>query len=232
MHERVPAGSSFDGTTNLAFHPVSGDPTVATIGVGGVIFAQRPSLVQWPPVVSILVPANGASFNTGATIDFLGSANDVEDGDLSAGLVWTSNKDGQIGTGASFFTNTLSRGVHTITASATDSGGKTGSATIQITVGKVRIASITYALVSKNLNVTIALVDDLGAPVAGGGVLGVNLYRDGTNVTSWSGYTGADGKVTFQYKNAGSGTYTTTVTRVTATGLAWDGVTPPNSFKK
>jgi hypothetical protein len=38
--------------------------------------------------------------------------------------------------------------------------------------------------------------------------------------------------VTFQYKNAGSGTYTTTVTRVTATGLAWDGVTPPNSFKK
>ena len=51
-------------------------------------------------------------------------------------MEWTSNIDGQIGTGGSFST-TLSDGIHTITTSVTDSGGKTGSDSISITVGTV-----------------------------------------------------------------------------------------------
>lgn len=87
-----------------------------------------------PPTVSITSPADGASFNSGDSISFAGSASDTEDGDLTASLVWTSSIDGQIGTGGSFST-VLSDGTHTITASVTDSGGNTGSDNITITVG-------------------------------------------------------------------------------------------------
>jgi hypothetical protein len=45
-------------------------------------------------------------------------------------LVWTSQKDGVIGTGASFSRSGLSRGKHTITATATDPDGSQGSAQI------------------------------------------------------------------------------------------------------
>jgi hypothetical protein len=38
--------------------------------------------------------------------------------------------------------------------------------------------------------------------------------------------------VVFKLKKAPSGTYTTDVTDVTAGGLVWDGITPPNAFTK
>ncbi len=47
-----------------------------------------------------------------------------------------------------------------------------------------------------------------------------------------TGITDALGEVIFTITNAPSGTYTTTVTDVTATGRTWDGTTPPNSFDK
>jgi PKD repeat protein len=87
-----------------------------------------------PPTVTITGPADGATFASGATISFAGSASDAEDGDVTTNLVWTSNIDGQIGTGGSFDT-TLSDGSHTITATATDSTGASGSATISVAVG-------------------------------------------------------------------------------------------------
>jgi extracellular elastinolytic metalloproteinase len=86
------------------------------------------------PVVAISSPANGAGFTEGDAVTFSGSASDTEDGDISASLVWTSSLDGQIGTGASFTTSTLSTGSHTVTASVTDSGGANGSDSISISV--------------------------------------------------------------------------------------------------
>jgi hypothetical protein len=87
-----------------------------------------------PPTVSITSPVDGSIFDSGATILFEGTASDPEDENLTASLDWTSNIDGSIGTGGSFH-ETLSDGIHTITAGVTDSGGKTGSASIGITVG-------------------------------------------------------------------------------------------------
>ncbi|MEM8996105.1 MAG: DNRLRE domain-containing protein [Acidobacteriota bacterium] len=86
------------------------------------------------PAVSISAPADGSSAALGASVSFSGSAGDAEDGDLSSGLAWTSSIDGAIGSGASFQTSTLSVGAHTITASATDSGGLTGQDSIALTV--------------------------------------------------------------------------------------------------
>jgi len=87
-----------------------------------------------PPTVSITAPADGSSFTQGDPVDFAGSASDAEDGDLSAGLNWSSSIDGHIGDGGSFSTSSLSLGTHTVTASVTDSGGAPGSDAISVTI--------------------------------------------------------------------------------------------------
>jgi hypothetical protein len=87
-----------------------------------------------PPQVQITAPTTGSSHSTGASITFTGTASDVPDGDLSAALTWTSDKDGVIGTGATF-SKVLSDGTHIVKASVTDTNGNPGSASITVTVG-------------------------------------------------------------------------------------------------
>lgn len=75
------------------------------------------------PTASISSPT-GTQFNEGENIAFGGTATDEEDGPLDgAALVWTSNIDGAIGTGAAVTTSTLTAGDHEITLTATDSEG-------------------------------------------------------------------------------------------------------------
>jgi subtilisin len=54
------------------------------------------------PTVTITSPDDGASFPSGTSINFAGSASDTEDVDLTSSLAWTSSLDGPIGTGGSF----------------------------------------------------------------------------------------------------------------------------------
>ncbi|MEO5814465.1 MAG: PKD domain-containing protein [Gemmatimonadaceae bacterium] len=92
-------------------------------------------VINTPPTASIASPANNASVSQGASVSFSGSGSDAEDGALSgASLVWTSSRDGQIGTGTSFATTTLSVGVHTITLGVHDSKSATATASIILTV--------------------------------------------------------------------------------------------------
>ncbi|AHG87656.1 glycoside hydrolase family 18 [Gemmatirosa kalamazoonensis] len=87
------------------------------------------------PTATISAPTSGASVAQGASVTFTGAGTDPEDGTLSgASLVWTSSINGQIGTGASFSTTTLSAGTHTITLKATDSKGASVTTTRSITV--------------------------------------------------------------------------------------------------
>jgi len=195
-----------------------------------------------PPVVDISSPMDGSTSDSGTAINFAGTASDTEDGDLTTNLVWTSDIDGPIGTGDSF-SATLSDGNHMITSTVTDSGGKTGSASISITMGNppaepttVSVSSITYATeggkkADKHLLITVALVDDL-SNLASGASVSIDLFRDGSLVGSGTGTTGGDGTVTFTLKNARSGSYSTIVTGITASGLTWDGLTPANGFDK
>ncbi len=200
------------------------------------LYPEEATAANDAPVVTITSPTDGSTFDSGATILFEGTASDTEDGDLTASLVWTSNIDGDIGTGGSF-SATLSDGNHTITAEVTDSGGKTGSDSISITVGTpptepttVSVASITYATEGgrkqdKHLLVTVALVDDFDDSVAGASV-SIDLFRDGNLVAYGTATTGTGGTVTFTLKNARAGHYTTTVTNVSAEGLTWDRIQP------
>ncbi len=86
------------------------------------------------PLVAISAPADGSTSVSGDAVTFTGTATDPEDGDISAGLSWTSSLDGAIGNGASFQTSALSLGSHTITASATDVDANTAMAAIIVHV--------------------------------------------------------------------------------------------------
>ena len=86
------------------------------------------------PTVTISSPSTGASFVEGASITFTGSATDTQDGSLTGSLTWTSSRDGVIGSGATFQRSNLSVGTHTVTASVTDSGALTGSASVTVNV--------------------------------------------------------------------------------------------------
>ena len=90
--------------------------------------------VSQPPAVSIEAPADGFQTASASSITFAGGALDAEDGDLTNGLEWRSDRDGLIGMGGSFSTSALSSGTHVITASVKDSGGLTGAANVIVTV--------------------------------------------------------------------------------------------------
>lgn len=89
------------------------------------------------PTATISSPDDGATFDVGAAVVFEGSASDPEDGNLSgSSLSWSSDVDGNLGTGTSVTVSDLSEGTHQVTLEATDSEGATGSDAVSITVGE------------------------------------------------------------------------------------------------
>lgn len=86
------------------------------------------------PTATIVTPTAG-SYTNAQTITFAGAGNDADDGALTgSSLVWTSSLDGNLGTGNFFQKSGLSIGTHTITLTATDARGATGTASVLITV--------------------------------------------------------------------------------------------------
>lgn len=80
-----------------------------------------------PHTVEILSPAaNSTVTGTGSPLTgaqtFVGKSLDDIGGDISSTIVWTSNVDGGLGTGASVYAAALTAGAHRITATVTVSG--------------------------------------------------------------------------------------------------------------
>ncbi|GAB1268389.1 hypothetical protein NBRC116493_16420 [Aurantivibrio infirmus] len=86
------------------------------------------------PTINISAPASDASFIQGQTITFTSTAIDVEEGDISALIQWSSNLDGSLGFGGSININSLTTGSHQITASVADSSGALSSDVLNISV--------------------------------------------------------------------------------------------------
>jgi subtilisin len=148
--------------------------------------------------------------------------------------------------GSGVYTGALSvdavgAGPHVVAVYVTD-GTITGDGSASFTVssadapsGDMSVTGIDYStnggrFSDRHLSVTITVVAD-GAPV-GGASVSITLKLDEGVYGTASGTTDSNGQVTFSSSNAPSGTYTTEITAVSAPGLTWDGVTPPNSFDK
>jgi hypothetical protein len=108
--------------------------------LAGVEKLYPPTSSNTAPSVSIAAPASNSSYAEDAAVSFSGSASDKEDGTLSSKMLWSSSRDGQIGTGASF-SRVLSVGTHTILASVTDSGGQTSTRQVSVVVNSTQPAN-------------------------------------------------------------------------------------------
>lgn len=126
------------------------------------------------PTVAISSPADGSVFDSGASITFTGSASDAEDGDLTSNLTWSSDVDGELGTGGSVAAS-LSDGTHMVTASVSDSGGNTTGESIAVTVGgQADIALTAIVTLGRRVRVDLAWTGAAGSRV--------EVYRDGVLV--------------------------------------------------
>jgi hypothetical protein len=134
--EEIGSGGSFSTTLVDGVHTITATATDSAGAVGSASVTITVGTPNLPPEVTITAPGDGATFNSGEWITFIGSALDAEDGDQTASLVWTSNlvTTEPIGTGRTFSTDGLPIGQHIITASVEDYGGLTGSASITVTV--------------------------------------------------------------------------------------------------
>ncbi len=127
-------------TVTLTATDSDGAPGTASVQVTIVVVPNA------PPVVTITGPADGGSAAGGTNVTFTGTAVDPEDGAITgAALVWMSNLDGLIGTGASVSTSSLSGGVHQVVLTATDSEAAARSDTIafSITGAGIPVVAIT-----------------------------------------------------------------------------------------
>src|SRR5207302_1618816 len=138
--------STIDWASNRDGHLGSGAIIVASLSSGTHVITASVTdaggkraattitiVVNATPTVTTTSPAAGATFDPGAPITLSAAASDLEDGSLTTAIVWSSSRDGAIGTGGTITTGTLSTGTHVLTASATDHGGKTGRASVTVT---------------------------------------------------------------------------------------------------
>lgn len=122
-------------------------PGTATItassgaAVGTAVITVNGAPPNSPPAVVITSPADGSTFQQGATITFSGAATDLENGNLSSSIRWTAAAASDpnatqtpLGTGSSVASSTFIPGAYLITAAVTDSGNLSGIAQIGITV--------------------------------------------------------------------------------------------------
>lgn len=114
-------------------------------------------LATLPAVVTVDIASPAvAAVEEGEDVLFAATARSASGVDVSASLVWTSNRDGVIGSGATFSTATLSANTHVITASATDASGATGFATVPLTVRSAvvsdGVAPVVSSVASQPLN--------------------------------------------------------------------------------
>jgi hypothetical protein len=88
-----------------------------------------------PPLAVISSVTDGATFDRYDPVELRSVSQDPEDGLLDgAALAWTSNLDGELGTGRRVLVDDLSAGTHLVTLAATDTAGATTSAEVTLTV--------------------------------------------------------------------------------------------------
>jgi hypothetical protein len=86
------------------------------------------------PVAAIFHPGDGEMRRVGNAIPFTTNATDVEDGNITAAVIVTSDVEGEIGRGMTFSWTPSVLGAQVITATVTDSDGRTDAASITLNI--------------------------------------------------------------------------------------------------
>jgi PKD repeat protein len=152
-NSEVRESNSF-GVLKLTLHPTRYDwEFVSVAGSEFSDFGSAPCVTD-AMNVSIGAPSDGARVILGDSVTLTGAATDAQGGDLSENLVWVSNRDGNLGVGASLVVSGLSSGFHTVTATATDSAGLEASDQIAVTVSDTPLQDPTasFAFTCSDLN--------------------------------------------------------------------------------
>jgi hypothetical protein len=125
--------STLSGTTHGRFRVIASDGLLTAMAAS----TSDITIAGNPPDVMIVAPAGGEHFAGGPLLVGQAIIHDGEDGEVSAAsITWSSDRDGVLGTGADLAvsTDTMTEGVHIITAAATDSDGMQSSSTVTVTV--------------------------------------------------------------------------------------------------
>jgi len=192
-----------DGSDNDDFngawsvYPYFPSGNVVVNGIEQGLFILRPNLgsPNDPPEVTIVAPADGSP-NLAGTLTVRVVATDTEDPDGSLDVEWNvdggawqaATWDGSAEYTAPWDTATVGNGPHALTARATDSGLRTGSATSNVTTDNGEQAFVIESLVvsvqpgNGNRNRGQAVLEVTGP---GGAVAGVAI--SGTFASDWRG---------------------------------------------
>lgn len=155
------------------------------------------------PTATITSPATGLTFDKGDFVEFTGTGYDNEDLWLTGlSLVWYSSKDGQIGTGNSVITSSLSQGTHIISLKATDSENTSNIATITVTIrNTVPVATISYPADGATFQLGQAIpFDGTGMDTEDGNLTGYSLVWTASNY----GIIGYGANITIDFLPAGT----------------------------
>ena len=126
------AADALGGSTQALIRVIASDGVNTGADTSNAAF----TVAHQAPEAYLLSPEEGAMFRPGVEVELDGLASDLEDGPLGeAALVWSSDRQSKLGSGRHLALTTLQPGRHTLTLTATDSDGMTGTATVSIFVG-------------------------------------------------------------------------------------------------
>ena len=180
---------------------------------------QAETITPGPAASLTLAPAN-ASVTFGSTQTFAASAADAYGNTTSPTITWSAT-NGTLSTTSGATTTLTPTATGTATVTATADTGAAASASVAVTAKVARVRSITYSKRGASIYVTVRAVPNAK--------VGLRILRSGTRYASRMVTTGAAGRARV-HLSASKGCYSTTVTRLTAIGNQWDGVTPSNSY--
>jgi hypothetical protein len=147
------SGASVTATLSLGTHVVEANVTDASgaTATASVTVTVEPNQ---PPTVTISAPTSGTTVTEGESVTFTASAADAEDGDLTTAIVWSSDIDGALGSGASVAA-TLTAGSHVVEASVADAHGAADTASVTVTVETNEAPTVSISAPASDTTVTI-----------------------------------------------------------------------------
>ncbi len=164
---QIGTGGNAEATLSPGTHVITASVTDSG-GLEGSATINLTLNANSDPTVTITAPTPTV-ITRGALVTFSATANDAEDGDLSASLVWTADNDpGFNETGTGFQAQLFKPGPQTITALANDNCGSSGSATVDVTVTEPVVnitspsANVNGFQISLDLSSSTEMFCDLG----------------------------------------------------------------------